>query len=49
MGQENQVAEVEIDLEFLQKKLDSIPLKVNQANCIIAINVQFSGKIPESL
>lgn len=33
--------------KFLQKKLDSIPLKVNQANCIIAINVQFSGKIPE--
>lgn len=33
--------------KFLQKKLDSIPLKVNQANCIIAINVQFSGKISE--
>lgn len=33
--------------KFLQKKLDSIPVKVNQANCIIAINVQFSGKIPE--
>lgn len=33
--------------KFLQKKLDSIPLKVNQANCIIAVKVQFSGKIPE--
>lgn len=33
--------------KFMQKKFESIPVKVNQANCIIAINVQFSGKIPE--
>ena len=33
--------------KFLQKKLDSIPEKINQANTVIAINVKFSGKIPE--
>lgn len=33
--------------KFLQKKFDSFGTKALQAECIIAINVQFSGKIAE--
>lgn len=33
--------------KFLQKKFDSFGTKASQAECIIAINIQFSGKIPE--
>jgi nitroreductase len=33
--------------KFLQKKFDSFGTKTSQAQCIIAINVQFSGKIAE--
>lgn len=33
--------------KFLQKKFDSFAVKTAQAECIIAINVQFSGKIAE--
>jgi len=33
--------------QFLQKKYDSFAEKTNQADCIIAINIQLSGKIPE--
>lgn len=33
--------------KFLQKKFDSFSTRTNQAECIIAINVQFSGKIAE--
>lgn len=33
--------------KFLQKKFDSFRTKTSQAECIIAINVQFSGKIAE--
>lgn len=33
--------------KFLQKKYDSFAVKTAQAECLIAINVQFSGKIAE--
>ncbi|MCZ4222424.1 nitroreductase family protein [Pedobacter rhodius] len=33
--------------QFLQKKYDSFAEKTSQANCIIAINMHLSGKIPE--
>lgn len=33
--------------QFLQKKYDSFAEKTSQADCIIAINMQLSGKIPE--
>ncbi len=33
--------------QFLQKKYDSFAEKTSQADCIIAINMQVSGKIPE--
>lgn len=33
--------------KFLQKKYDSFATKTAQAECIIAINIQFSGKIAE--
>ncbi len=33
--------------KFLQKKYDSFAVKAAQAQCIIAINIQFSGKIAE--
>ncbi|MCX2575222.1 nitroreductase family protein [Pedobacter sandarakinus] len=33
--------------QFLQKKLDSFAEKTSQADCIIAINMRVSGKIPE--
>lgn len=33
--------------KFMQKKFDSFAEKTSQANCIITISVQFSGKIPE--
>ncbi|WP_421938949.1 nitroreductase family protein [Pedobacter sp.] len=33
--------------QFLQKKFDSFAEKTEQADCIIAINMQVSGKIPE--
>lgn len=33
--------------KFLQKKFDSFAEKTEQADCILAINVQFSGKIAE--
>jgi len=33
--------------QFLQKKFDSFGEKTSQADCIIAINMQLSGKIPE--
>ena len=33
--------------KFLQKKFDSFSVKTEQADCIIAINMQLSGKIPE--
>jgi len=33
--------------QFLQKKYDSFAEKTGQAGCIIAINMQVSGKIPE--
>jgi len=33
--------------QFLQKKFDSFEEKTSQADCIIAINMQLSGKIPE--
>ena len=33
--------------KFLQKKFDSFSIKTEQADCIIAINMQLSGKIPE--
>lgn len=33
--------------KFLQKKFDSFRTKTSQAECIIAINAQFSGKIAE--
>ncbi|PWS29879.1 nitroreductase family protein [Pedobacter paludis] len=33
--------------QFLQKKYDSFAEKTNQADCIIAINMQLSGKVPE--
>jgi len=33
--------------QFLQKKYDSFAEKTSQADCIIAINMQISGKIPE--
>ena len=33
--------------KFLQKKYDSFVAKTAQAGCIIAINIQFSGKIAE--
>ncbi|SDE21387.1 nitroreductase family protein [Pedobacter soli] len=33
--------------QFLQKKYDSFAEKTGQADCIIAINMQVSGKIPE--
>lgn len=36
-----------IPQQFLQKKYDSFAEKTSQADCIIAINMQVSGKIPE--
>ncbi|PWS25953.1 nitroreductase [Pedobacter yonginense] len=33
--------------QFLQKKYDSFAEKTSQADCVIAINMQLSGKIPE--
>ncbi len=33
--------------QFLQKKYDSFAEKASQADCIIAINMKVSGKIPE--
>ncbi|RZK54730.1 MAG: nitroreductase [Pedobacter sp.] len=33
--------------KFLQKKFDSFAQKTEQAACILAINIQFSGKLPE--
>jgi nitroreductase len=33
--------------QFLQKKYDSFADKASQADCIIAINMQVSGKLPE--
>ena len=33
--------------QFLQKKYDSFAEKTDQADCIIAINMKVSGKIPE--
>lgn len=33
--------------QFLQKKYDSFAEKTNQADCIIAINMLVSGKVPE--
>ncbi|RZL31463.1 MAG: nitroreductase [Pedobacter sp.] len=33
--------------KFLQKKFDSFAQKTEQAACIMAINIQFSGKLPE--
>ena len=33
--------------KFLQKKFDSFSVKTGQADCIIAINMKVSGKIPE--
>lgn len=33
--------------QFLQKKYDSFAEKTSQSDCIIAINMQVSGKIPE--
>jgi len=33
--------------QFLQKKFDSFAEKTGQADCIIAINMHLSGKIPE--
>lgn len=33
--------------QFLQKKYDSFAKKTNQSDCIIAINMALSGKIPE--
>ncbi len=33
--------------KFLQKKYDSFGVKTSQAGCVIAINIQFSGKIAE--
>lgn len=33
--------------KFLQKKFESFGEKTSQSNCILAINVKFSGKIPE--
>lgn len=35
------------EANFLQKKYDSFAEKTEQADCIIAINMQLSGKIPE--
>jgi len=35
------------EAQFLQKKYDSFAEKTDQADCIIAINMQLSGKIPE--
>lgn len=33
--------------KFMQKKFESFGEKTSKANCILAINVKFSGKIPE--
>lgn len=35
------------EANFLQKKYDSFAEKTAQADCIIAINMQISGKLPE--
>ncbi|WP_113654604.1 nitroreductase family protein [Pedobacter namyangjuensis] len=33
--------------KFLQKKFDSFAQKTDQAACILAINIKFSGKLPD--